>query len=215
MADDGFIQSLYDRSDRKNGLHFVESYFKWNIIPELFYIRLGDLKQDFLEAPLLITDKTFSSLAAVGNFQLLKDISLESLLQISVADNATESIKREINLSEIIPFVLTGSAFLSWEEIPFLFDSSLKNNLTFFYFTDLPSAVARKSVIGGNTIIKQKDDSEFMYKFHGFHNTVQVETFVSTNWILEVGYDFLHNFGAPDKYNQGERVFCLPLQQFL
>ena len=204
----GFIQSLYDRSDRKAGLHFVESYFKWNIIPELFYIRLGDKKQDFLNAPFLLTGKTFSSLAAGGDFQLSKNISIESLLQISTADNATESIKRESNLSKIIPFVLTGSAFLSWEEIPFLFDSSLKNNLTFFYFTDLPSAVARKSVDGGNTIFKQKDGSEFMYKFHGFHNTAQVKAFVSTNWIVEVGYDFLHNFGAPDKYNQGERFFA-------
>ena len=204
----GFIQSLYDRSDRRNGLHLVEGYFKWDILPDLFYIRLGDKKQDSFKAPLLMTDKTFSSLAAAGDFQLFKNISLEGLLQISVPDNAIKSLKREINLSKEIPYVLTTSTVFEWEKVPFLFDSILKNNLTFFYFTDLTSAVAKESKIGGNSIDKKKDDSEFRYKFYGLHNTFQTKTFISSNWIVEAGYDFLHNFGAPNKYNQGERFFA-------
>ena len=57
-------------------------------------------------------------------------------------------------------------------------------------------------------MIKQKDDSEFKYQFYGIHNTIQAKTFLSSNWIVEAGYDFLHNFGAPDTYNQGERFFA-------
>ena len=131
----GFIQSLYDRDDRRNGLHLVEGYFKWDIAPELFYIRLGDKKQDSFNTPLLMTDKTFASLAAVGDFSFSKNISLESLLQVSVPDNATEFIKREVNLSKDIPYVLTASNVFEWEKVPFLFDVFLlKDSLLFFLF---------------------------------------------------------------------------------
>lgn len=215
MDSRGFIQSIYDREDRKSGFHFLEAYFKWNAFPKLAYLRLGHKNQNFFKAPLLITDKTFPSLAGViEDLPLVKDLSLKQfMLQVSVPDNAMEFIQRESQLLPDPPYFLSTSAFLEWNNLYFL-EGSLQNNLIAFYFTDLPTSVAQKGIIGGNTIDGEKDDSELKHKFYGLHNTIKAKATLASTWILEVGYDYLHNFGAPDAYNQGERIFASLYHQF-
>ena len=202
----GFIQSIFDRSDRGNSFYFVEAYLKWNLFSDV-YLRAGNKNQVFLEAPLLISDKTFSSFAVGGDLKFFENISLQGILQMGVPNNAEDFIERETDLLEHIPRFHTASAFFNWERVPFLFGSNLKNNLTFFHFTELPAPVANKSEIWGNSVPGGGSNAQLEHEFYGFHNTVQTRVFPSSQWIVEVGYDYLYNFGAPRHFNKGERFF--------
>lgn len=204
----GFIQSTFDRSDRTSSFYFTEGYFEWNLFLDFFYLHLGNKNQVFFEAPLLISDKTFFSVAGEGNLKFSENISLKGIVQAAVPNSAEDFIARDIQLEDKIPLFYTASTFFQWEKIPFLFDSNFKNNLTFFYFTDPPSPVAEKSLTIGNTPLRYTSgDAKLKYKFHGLHNTVQTRFFPTTKWIFEAGYDYLYNFGAPKTYNKGERLF--------
>ena len=203
----GFVQSIFDRNDRTNSFYFTEGYFELNLLPDFFHIHLGNKNQVFFEAPLLISDKTFFSVTGEGNLKLSENVSLKGVLQAAVPNSAEDFIRKETQLQDKIPGFYTASAFFNWEKIPFLFDLNLKNNLTFFRFMDLPSPVAEKSKIIGNDTIGQGSDTKFTHQFFGLHNTAQTRFFPTTKWIFDIGYDYLYNFGAPNTYNKGERIF--------
>ena len=214
VGKNGFVQTVFDRSDRKPGLHFTEGYFQWNSDPS-FQIQLGNRNQAFLEAPLLISDRTFSSFAGRLNASFPAfHLDWNHHIQIAIPNNATEFVKREISLLEDTPKFFSVSSFWTLKNVPLYFDSRIQNNLTLFYFTELPSSVALKGSILGNSVFREKDDSEFEHRFRGYHNTFKIRSFISSRWIAEGGYDFLHNLGAPKTYNKGERLFASVFRKF-
>ena len=198
----GFIQSLYDRGDRKNGLHLIESYF--DIELPSFEIRVGNIKQDFLKAPFLVTDKTFPSLMEKISFKIDKDIKLSLLFQQAIMDNSVESVKREGQLIRGFPLFLTSSLFLDWESF---LETNIEEKLTFFYMYNLSPALADRSRILGNTVNYEDSDSRFKYNFFGFYNRLAFYKKLSDKWILSLGGDLIYNFLAPDAFNQGERLY--------
>lgn len=197
----GFTQSIYDRPDRRNGFHFIEGFFKWDASTYL-KVKFGNIKQDFLEAPLLVTDKTFPSI--IESLSLLNsNTKLSLVFQQAIPSNATESVRREAQIIKT-PVFLTASVFLDRENSFY----SLKNKLTGFYFSNLSPAVADQSLIYGNTINLQGNDSHFRYKFLGFYNKFYLRMPFSGQWVGEIGGDYIYNVLAPDTFNQGERVYA-------
>ena len=201
----GFTQSIYDRTDRKNGLYLLEGYFDIKFSPQAFF-RFGSVKQDFLEAPLFITDKTFPSLVQNITIPFSETSKISFIFQQSIPDNAVEAIKRETQVVRWTPLFLTSSAFL---DLNFTspWNISLKERLTSFYFTNLSASVAELGRIRGNTIDLMGSDSHFKYKFLGLHNNISLQIPFSEDWVFELGGSILYNIFAPDTFNQGERFY--------
>ena len=199
----GFTQAIYDRSDRVRGFYLLEGFFNWKMNPYLF-IKVGNIQQDFLDAPLLITDKTFPSIIGKMFFHKSSNIDLSLLFQIAIPDNATESVQRETQIVRGFPLFLTSSTFL---EISDFLNSNIEEKLTFFYYYNLPPAVADRSRIYGNTVRRTKSDSTFTHDFFGFHNHLSLRKKISKRWIFHIGGSFIYNFLAPDTFNEGMRIY--------
>ena len=198
----GFTSSIYERSDRRSGLHLVESYF--DLETSFLTFRFGNVNQDFLKAPLLITDKTFPSLIQFISFDLQDKSKLAIFLQQAMTDNAVESVRRESQIIKGVPLFFTSSFFLDLNDFMGL---NIAENFTLFYMTNLSPAIADQSRIYGNTIDFMKSDSRFRFKFFGFYNSLNFHKTLFGDWIFETGGDIIHNFSAPDTYNQGERLY--------
>lgn len=200
----GFTQSIYDRADRKNGLYLLEGYFNLNLA-SFFSIRMGSIKQDFLEAPLLITDKTFPSIIQKVSFSLAENISTDFIFQQAIPDNATEFVRRETQIVHWTPLFFTVSHFINIDSI--FQKASFKTKSTAFLFTNLSPAVAELGRIRGNTVDYQRSDSQFKYSFAGFHINAHLQFPLSAHYIALVGGDFLYNTSAPKSFDKGERAY--------
>ena len=198
----GFTQSANDRDDRARGLHLVEGYFKWRPF-SYFFLEMGNIRQDFLQAPLLITDRTFPSFKGDLSLYSFSTSRLSLLFQFAIPDNASELVKRDPQ--RLPPLFFTYSALVNAPE--FLFDSSIKGIFTFFYYDNLSSAIAGTSEIYGNEVDGQGSDARFRYDYVGLHNHLSLKKNFSNLWIGELGSEYLYNLAAPDTYNEGMRIY--------
>lgn len=198
----GFLQDRYDRGDRRRGLHLIESYFDVGL--PSFQMQIGMIKQDFLKAPFLMTDRTLPGLIEKFSFKPYEDIKLSFLFQQAILDNSVESVLREGQQIKGFPVFLTASLFLDWENI---MDTNIEDKLTFFRMYNLSPALADRSRILGNTIRDYDSDALFKHQFFGFYNRLQIHRQLSERWMLSLGGDIIYNFLAPDAFNQGERVY--------
>lgn len=102
----GFTGSIYDRADRGSNVYPVESYFNWGPLSFLT-LRLGLIKQDFLKAPLLITDKTFSGvIQKVSFFDWPDKATLSLFLQQAIVNSPKEFAKQESEIVKFAPMFL-------------------------------------------------------------------------------------------------------------
>ena len=201
----GSIQSVYGKEYRREGFNFLEFFFNYNYNSR-FEIKFGVLNQDFLKAPLLMTDRTFPALQESFSFFLPKNITGRFVFQQAIPNNADDDVKRASQLTPLPPLFFTGSAFLETKSHPYLFNSNVRERLTFFYFTRLPSSVAdQKGRIYGNSILNYGSDAGFLFDFYGIHNTLSWRIPFKDSWAVELEWDYLHNFGAESSFNKGGR----------
>ncbi len=208
----GFTQSIYDRSDRRSGFHFLEGFFHLKPYSYLS-LKLGSVQQDFLQAPLLITDQTFPSLMEIFSFEPLNfagdfagNLKLSLAFQQAIPDNALESVKMSAQIVRgLTPLFLTASAFAEWDSVS-QFDLLLKNRLSFFHYTKISPAVACESSLYGNTALSAGCSGRLKHGFMGLYNHFSLQAPFLSKWLAEIGLDILYNFKAPDTYNQGERL---------
>ena len=200
----GFTQSIYDRSDRKNGLYLLEGYF--DVRPLSFVsIKFGNYKQDFLESPLLITDRTFPSILETVYLTTNENFKTSLIFQQSIPNNAPEVLRRESQIIRGAPYFLTNSVLLEAKPFGSLF--SIKDRFTFFLFDNLPPSLAEAGRTRGNSVDYLRHDSQFKYNFVGIYNSFNIQMPLSSVSVLELGGDFLHNLTAPNTFNQGERYY--------
>ena len=202
----GFTQFIHDRQDRPSGSYLQEGFFKWKPY-SYFSLKTGIIEQSFLEAPLLITDKAFPSFQgklSLNNF--FSSSKLSVLLQVAMPTNTIEAIQREHQFVRGYPLFLSYSTFFNSSD--FFLGGDIKEKLTLFSYYNLPPAVAAWSRIHGNTVPPRiKSDSTFDYTYVGLHNHLSWKLNFSELWVSEIGMDFLYNFGAPKKKNQGTRLY--------
>ncbi len=192
----GFVQSVYERGDRKSGFHPVDAYL--DIKTSFVIFRFGMVKQDFLKAPLLVTDKTFPSMMQQFYFDWDKS-KLDIILQSAITNNPLESVTRGKKLNEWPTLFLTSSVFWDLQDI---FNFNIKEKLTAFYITNLSSSIAEDSRRYGNSITEGR--ARFKYAFLGLYNSLSFQTALSDNWMFEIGGDFIHNFAGAVDYNKEE-----------
>lgn len=202
LGRNGFTQSIYDRDDRVRGLNLLEGFFEWEASSDLS-LKIGNIQQNFLIAPLLISDRTFPSV--MGELSLANNDQLSLLFRVAIPDNSSESVQRETQIIKGVPLFLISS--LMFHSSDFLFDSSVRETFSLFHYYNLSPAVADKSRIYGNTIKRTGSDSTFAYPYLGLHNNISVQKLLSKFWIIELGLEFVYNFLAPDTKNEGMRIY--------
>ena len=204
----GTTQSIYDRLDLQEGLNQLETFFtwKWN---SFFWLDFGNIQQSFLQAPLLITDKTFSS--AKLNFSLdhwfKRFYKASALVQLAIPSNAEKS-QRKGQIIKGFPFFGVGSLYLKSLSLPFLsFEHIFFNRFNVWMYYNLPPAVAHASNLYGNDIQGMRSDSVFKYDYYGFHNHTGFKAVLSSIWAGDIGFEYIKNLGSPSESNEGARVY--------
>ena len=204
----GFTQSIYDREDRSRGLYLLESFFEWRSEKDSpFSFQFGNIDQSFLQAPLLMADRTFPSL--ILNYLLEEFYNFKShfLIQTSIPDNAEESVRRESQVIKGFPSFSVLSVYLENSQLPLFSEHYFFNRLTFFHYYNLSQAVAKRSRIYENTIEYTGSDSTFRYDYYGFHNHIKFEMVLSHFFAGEMGFEYLNNLGANYYLNEGYRFY--------
>ena len=202
----GSIQSVYPREYKKPGYNPLEFFLEYDYSSHLEF-KFGSLKQSFLSAPLLITDKTFPGFRETISFSLLEEVTSQLLFQQTIPHNIDDGTEYFSQLT-YTPFFFTGSLFLETKPLPKLFNSIIEDKLTAFYFTPLPPAVAKIGEIEGNSIAGYGSAVELNFQFVGIHNNIHWQFPIKDSWVIELGWDYLHNFGAPSAYNKGGRFYA-------
>ena len=209
----GSIQSVYQREYRSEGFNLLEIFLKYDYNSH-FKIKFGSLYQNFLDAPLLVKDKTFPAFQEIVSFSLPWDVTGQLIFQQAIPNNMDEDIQYFSQLTNT-PFFFTGSLFLETKSHPQLFYSNVEDKLTFFYFTPLPPTVARIGHRDGNSVSGDGSDAGLKFPFIGVHNNINWQFPIKDSWVVELGWDYLHNFGAPKTYNTGGRIYASLYHDFL
>ena len=201
----GTTSSLYGRADRQKGLHLLSAVFTYKR-NSAFSINFGNIQQSFLQAPLLITDKTFSSLKINWflDHWFKKLPSALALVQLSIPSNA-EQVQ---NIGQIIkgfPLFAVASLQLknfSVSDLPFKFFNYF--NLWMYY--NIPPAVVFNSRVYGNlTDGQSSSESIFLEDFYGLHNHWGLKAVFSQSWAGDLAYEYIKNLGSAEG-NQGDRL---------
>ncbi|MCZ0933114.1 MAG: hypothetical protein OXJ52_08180 [Oligoflexia bacterium] len=204
VGKNGFTQFIYDRTDRPSGFHLLSAFFEWKAFPNISVL-IGNIQQDFLSAPLLVTDKTFPSAIGEWAVDYFPDYDLKFLFQFAIPDNASEELRRETQIIKVFPVFLTSSFALDTQN-DFL-DISISERFTLFQYYNLSPAVADRSRVYGNSVLRVDSDSVFKYAFFGLHNNLSFQKVLSDLWALSWGAEFIYNLMAPDTHNEGIRLY--------
>ena len=209
----GFTQSIYDRPDRPKGLNLLESFFEWTIYPKL-RVQFGIIQQDFLEAPLLITDKTFPSFILNYSWELY-DFQSSFLIQTTIPDSAQDTVKRKVQRLEGVPHFSVTSLKLENKTFPIPWEHAFSNRLTWFFYYKLAPDVAIASRQFRNKVQHLGSDSGFRYNYYGLHNHTNFKLVLSQVWAAEVGFEYLNNLDfyfskwkdEDNGHNEGYRAY--------
>ena len=158
-------------------------------------LKAGVINQNFLEAPLLISDWGFMGLQ--------QELTLDSLL--SYVDEA-EVVFQQVLPSSVVEninyigqvqrqaYFLTGSLFFKHNYKDIILT---QGSLTAFNFVNLSSEVAEKGRSLGNIILSNSigADSRFPYPFYGGHFSLGTYIYLFEELDLELGGSFLWNIG--------------------
>ena len=203
----GFTQSIYDREDRSRGLYLLESFFEWKFRDSFFSFKFGNIEQSFLQAPLLMTDRTFPSFILNYSLEEFYNFKPSFFIQSSIPDNAEESVRRETQIIRGFPSFSVLSFYLENSKLPLLLEHYFSNRLMFFHYYNLSQAVAQRSRIYENTVDRAQSDSVFRYDYYGFHNHSNFKMVLSHFLAGEVGLEYMNNLGASKYNNEGYRVY--------
>ena len=203
----GFTQSIYDRKDRSRGLYMLESFFELKTNNPLFF-RLGNIEQSFLQAPLLMTDRTFPSFILKYSLDKFSNFESHFLIQGSIPDNAEESVRRETQIIKGFPCFSVASFYIENSSLPIILKPYFFNRTTFFHYYNLSQAVAERSRIYQNTIDRNQSDSTFRYDYYGLHNHTRMRAFFNVFLAGELGFEYINNWGAGHYNNEGYRFYA-------
>ena len=207
LARRGFQQSFLEREDLKDGVNFSNFYYKIKTPLKLFasplIFQFGIINQEFLKAPFLLTDTSFTGLLAKSVFSFNENSRLSFFLQGAIPYNAEHLFVRPDQLNKAWPFFLSSSGFLDWDD---LWGFKIGESLTFFYMDNLTPEIADKSQTYGNTVDSFDASSRFEYGFAGLYNSFSLSRKFLNRWIVGIKWDHISNFLAPKDSNMGDKI---------
>jgi len=159
----------------------------------------GAINQTRVNSPLLIADRTFP-----GLFQQVyigeRDkngvgLELQELVPTSKSFNSQRVEK------EKTPFLYTATLAGAWTPVEVI---TLKPQVTYFQFQDLPSRVAMDSTLFGNSTDQGGvSNTKFKYEFAGVSAGIETDLKVGSKLTLTGGFQNVVNQRAPTAFNTG------------
>lgn len=201
-----------DKSESTSGLVLQEAAMIF-LPTSAALIKLGAINQEFLDAPLLLADKSFPAVLEQIQWQSrLKATKFQLVAQQAIP--TSHDLGTRTTDAEPTPYLLTST--LAAEQTIWS-NTKLAAHATYFHFSVLPSQVAQASQAYGNSIdILTATGDEFRYRFAGVEAGISYKGELNDYLAAKVQYSYLENFRAPEDINKGQiaslsiKVLSLP-----
>lgn len=190
-----------DTPDNKLLLYQAAVNFK----PVYFFtLSAGALNQGPVHSSLLIDDIPFPGARGDIAIYTSRDVSLDLFAETAIP--ATSSLSP--NTSELEPTPSLNSASLKFRmESPASY--SWVTSVGYFSYSQLPSAIAAKSYLLGNTVqLNSQTDGIFKYQYQGYEAKSKFKFNILRGLDLFVGGEYLQNSQAPGGLNSGSLLFA-------
>lgn len=183
--------------DFEDGLRMKEAVILFEPL-EFTTFGAGAINQTRVRSPLLLNDKTFPGFFQQVRFGDKKNgvgFEMQEVIPTSKSFNSQRAEK------EKLPMLYTATVAGAWTPTEVL---TLKPQLTYFQFQDLPSRVAMESAIYGNSIEPGGiTNAQFKYDFAGTVMSLESDLNINRNLTVVGGYQVLTNNRAPRAFNTG------------
>jgi len=196
----GATQSTYIRKKSNSPIYPAHMYVSIRpLVSRPLFVRGGLVNQEFLNAPLFITDWAFIGLQQeyiLHNEILLQYVdNLKLVVQQAIpsSDTSLEYLEQVQKVATFYTASLFASAFIQNQ-------AQTTANLTAFRFNNLSSVTAAHGRIYGNDVhpdyVGSDADEEFLYPFYGLYTRVTSRYNVFPELGVELDASFLWNIGA-------------------
>ncbi|MDE0151344.1 MAG: hypothetical protein OXK80_02450 [Bdellovibrionales bacterium] len=194
----GATQSTYVSKQSNDQIYPAHMYLSVRPLEsEPLFVRAGLINQDFLNAPLLISDWTFLGFQQeyiLHHKALLKYMdNLKLVVQQTIPSSETglEHLEQVQDIATFYTASLFASSFVQNEV-------QTTGNLTAFYFRNLSSATAEYGRVYGNEVRQDYfgPDAEFLYPFYGLYTRATARYNLFPELGLEFDASLLWNIGA-------------------
>ncbi len=200
VVKEGEVQHLRFVRSESSVIQMHQGFFEIRPL-ERFSFQIGAINQDYLSAPLLVSDQSF--LSALLAYSYIKEkYEVQTVLQLS-APSIVNSFRRS-NEIEDSPFFTSLFTYSEWIPSDYY---SFKGHVTGFYFNSLPAVIAYESKGYGNTISGTRNSAEFVYSYYGVNFDFSSQIRITPEIYFSLGYNGLMNMGAPIERAWGERVY--------
>ena len=207
----GATQSALIRQKSKNQIHPAHMYLSIRPLEsEPLFVRIGLINQEFLDAPLLISDWTFLGLQQeyiIHNKVLLSYVdNLKLVVQQTIpsSDTDLEHLEQVQDVASLFTASLFASSFIQNE-------IQTEGNFTAFYYRNLSPIASSYGFAQGNDphpLYKTGSNAESLYSFYGFYTRAKARYNLFPELGLEFDASFLWNIGATiesrQKFTAGE-----------
>ena len=193
----GTTQSTYNRPKSKDQIHPSHMYLSVRPFEaEPLFAKAGLINQEFLDAPLLISNWTFLGFQQeyiVHDEQLLQyadNVKLVLQQSIPSSDTDLEYLEQLQNIAGFYTASLFAESFIQNQV-------QTQGSFTAFYYRNLSSAAAEVGRRYGNDVQEWTGpDAEFLYPFYGLYARSKARYNLFPELGLEVDASFLWNVGA-------------------
>ncbi len=197
---EGEIQSRFARQE--SSVEMRQGFFRWRVMDGVS-MQAGSIYQSYLDAPLLIADRSFLS-SLIGSLYMSDAYEVQAILQVSMP-SVVNTFKK---YSEIADTGYFTSLFLYGEILPSDY-YSFRWHATGFHFSKLPAFMAHQSKLYGNTVEGVGAGAKFAYPYYGTNFDVSSQLRITSNMYVSLGYNGLVNLGAPIEKSWGERIYIV------
>lgn len=196
----GHSQDFYSPRELTNGLRLKEALIDLQAYESLHFAA-GAIDQNFLEAPLLLSGKTFPGAQIKYSW---KPTLLELNLIVQQAIPTAETLSSLNDGPEKLPRFTTESIKAKISPVKRL---KLKGHLTHYKYRDLPTGVAQNSYFDGNSVHRGGDTIfNFLYQYEGLEVGSSIFLELNSKWNVLVSGNYLENQKAPTELNKGQIV---------
>jgi len=213
----GATQSVVSRQKSKGPIRTAHMYLSIRPLEfEPLFLRIGLINQDFLSAPLLISDWTFLGLQQeyiIHSQMLLQYVdNLKFVVQQTIpsSDTDLEYLDQVQEIANFFTASLFASSFIQNE-------IQTEGSFTAFYFRNLsPEAVVYSSTHGNDPHpdYQSGPNAELLYSFYGFYTRAKARYNLFPELGLEFDASFIWNIGATiesrEKFEAGEITEIAP-----
>ena len=202
VIESGSLASLYDSNQPRNQVYLDQAELQLKPL-DFFTFSAGAINQRFLASPLLLDSQSFPAVMEKLHFG---DRAFKASLTAQQAIPTSLSMSTMTSDKEPLPTLMTETVQI---EINANRDVKFTARGTRFDFVNLPTQVAYKSQLNGNTCISGDvpQSKRFTCQYAGYTGGGQMDIRLAKAVVVSGGGDYIINTSAPADESQGFLTF--------